>query len=452
MVGERAVEFEVHRYEVDGQAREDGGNGVAAHAVARVDDDLQRPDGRQVDQGQQVGRVVGERVALGDGAGDGDRLRGARFGPLLDQGADLQEPGVLAHGCGARPAELDAVVLRRVVRGGEHRAREAQAARGEVQLVGRAEADEGDVRAARRGSPCEGSREAGRRGPHVVADHDRVRARHLDERRPEPLGQRLVPLIGHHSAHVVRLHDLRQISSHGPVLLRILRTAQTTRRARRPSSGVRGAQHSQMAAAGDLHRIGGVRAAPPVGTAVLRPRRFPYGIGERFEVVAAGAGGCGGVGEPDDFPAAWCRQPLTVLGAEVVAVGLGIGGERAEDRSRVGIDVRQCRDGRAAARSARTATYRAHDVGRYRTLERAATTLPQVTPPCRPVNSRTSAFRTVVLTCAGTEKCQHCRQRFRSPIDTKSVIQQGINSQEQGQKRALIGRIVQDWKGGELCP
>lgn len=192
-----------------------------------------------------------------------------------------------------------------------------------------------------------------------------------------------------------------------------------------------------MATARDLHRIDGVRTADPaVGTAVLRPRRFAYGIGERFEVVAAGAGGCGGVGEPDNFPAARCRQPLTVLGAEVIAVGLGVGGERAEDRSRVGIDVRQCRDGRAAARGARTATYRAHDVGRYRTLERAATTLPQVTPPCRPVNSGTSTFRTVVLTCAGADMHRHGRQRFRSPISTKSVIQQGISDQEQGLKRA----------------
>lgn len=192
-----------------------------------------------------------------------------------------------------------------------------------------------------------------------------------------------------------------------------------------------------MAAACHLHRICGLRAvAPAVGAAVVRPRRFPYGVGERFEVVAAGARGGGGVGEPDDFPAAWCGQPLTVLGTEVVAVGLGIGGERAEDRSRVGIDVRQCRDGRAAARGARTATYRAHDVGRYRTLERAATTLPQLTPPCRPVTSGTSVFRTLLLTCDGTQKRRSYRQRFRSPLGTKAVIQQEINGQELGRKRA----------------
>lgn len=192
-----------------------------------------------------------------------------------------------------------------------------------------------------------------------------------------------------------------------------------------------------MTAACDLHRIGRVRtAAPAARAAVLRPCRFPYGIGERFEIVAAGAGGGGGVGEPDDLPAAWGRQPLTVLGAEVVAVGLGVGGERAEDRSRVGIDVRQCRDGRAAARGARTATYRAHDVGRYRTLERAATTLPRLTPPCRPVSAGTDGFRTLRLTCGRTEKSGPYRQRFRSPLGTKAVIQQEINGQERGLKRA----------------
>lgn len=194
-----------------------------------------------------------------------------------------------------------------------------------------------------------------------------------------------------------------------------------------------------MAAASDPRRVRGLRApAPAVGSAVVRPRRFPHGIGKRFEVVTAGARGSGGVGEPDDLPATWCGQPLTVLGTEVVAVGLGVGGERAEDRSRVGIDVRQCRDGRAAARGARTATYRAHDVGRYRTLERAATTLPQVTPPCRSVTSGTTAFRAVLLTCGGTRRRRPYRQRLRSPFGTKAVIQHEVNGQELGLNRAPV--------------
>ena len=137
------------------------------------------------------------------------------------------------------------------------------------------------------------------------------------------------------------------------------------------------------------------RALPPPRPAArsLRTGRLAHRVGERFQVVTAGAGGTGGVGEPDDLPAARRGEALGVLGAQVVAVGFGVGGERAEDRGRVGVDVRQRRDGGTAASGARTATYRAHDVGRYRTLERAATTLPQVTPPCRAVRPPTRTLR-----------------------------------------------------------
>ena len=157
-----------------------------------------------------------------------------------------------------------------------------------------------------------------------------------------------------------------------------------------------------MPPARDLHRVGGTRPAPrTLRPTVAGPRRLPYRVGECFEIVAARLGRGMGVGEPDDFPSPGRGQPFTVLGAEVVAVGLGIGGERAEDRGRVGIDVRQCRDGGTAARSSRTATYRAHDVGRYRTLERAATTLSHLTPSCRPPEAGRSALRRAVLTCGG---------------------------------------------------
>ncbi len=157
------------------------------------------------------------------------------------------------------------------------------------------------------------------------------------------------------------------------------------------ASGVGRAQHPQVPAARDFHRVGGARSpAAAVRAPVLRACRFADRVGQCFQVVAAGVRRCGAVGEPHHFPAPWRGKPLTVFGAEVVTVGLGIGGERAEDRSRIGIDVRQCRDGRAAARGARTATYRAHDVGRYRTLERAATTPPSGHPTVSPCDLRHS--------------------------------------------------------------
>src|SRR5882757_85675 len=145
-----------------------------------------------------------------------------------------------------------------------------------------------------------------------------------------------------------------------------------------------------MAAARDLHRVhrACVAATGPRG-ALLRTGRLAYRVGKRFQVVTGGAGGSGRVGEPDNLPAARRGEARGVLRTQVVAVGFGVGGERAEDRGRVGVDVRQRRDGGAAAGGARTATYRAHDVGRYRTPERAATTLSQVTPPCRAVRTPT---------------------------------------------------------------
>jgi len=189
-------------------------------------------------------------------------------------------------------------------------------------------------------------------------------------------------------------------------------------------SGVRGAQHPEMPPARDLHRIRRTRS-PAALLAVLWPRRLAHGVGERFQIVTAGAGGGRGVGEPDDFPAARRGETLTVLGAEVVAVGLGIGGERAEDRGRVGIDVRQCRDGGTAARGSRTATYRAHDVGRYRTLERAATTRPWLTPSCRPGSRAPHRSGAPAPTCApaGTRGLRrgHPKELRRSVYDGPAI-------------------------------
>ncbi len=140
--------------------------------------------------------------------------RGARLQPLLDERPDVGEPAVLADGGRARAAHLDAVVLGGVVRRREHRARQAEVPRGEVELVGGAQSDDGDVRALGGGAAGESGGQAGRGRAHVVADDDRVGSGDLGEGGAEQLGERLVPLIRHDSAHVVRLDDLRQISSH----------------------------------------------------------------------------------------------------------------------------------------------------------------------------------------------------------------------------------------------
>jgi hypothetical protein len=162
MVGEAAVELEVQRDDPQRQCRqpgrllEHGRHGEPAHAVAGVDYDGQLAGTAQVDQPAQVGRVVGEQVLLGDRAGRLDRgvpgvralLPGSEV--LLGQLAHLGQPGVLTDRPRAGPAELDPVVLRRVVARREHRTGGVQDAGGVVQAVGGAQPDQDDVTAGRR--------------------------------------------------------------------------------------------------------------------------------------------------------------------------------------------------------------------------------------------------------------------------------------------------------------
>jgi hypothetical protein len=96
-------------------------HGVPAHAVAGVDDDLQRPDAGQVDQRAQVAAYSASRsrsLTVPPARRSGVGRRGALGAPR-----GSRQPGVLPDRGGAGPAQLDAVVLRRVVAGGEHRAR-----------------------------------------------------------------------------------------------------------------------------------------------------------------------------------------------------------------------------------------------------------------------------------------------------------------------------------------
>ncbi len=215
---------------------------------------------------------------------------------------------------------------------------------------------------------------------------------------------------------------------------------------RRPDSGIGGTQHPQVPAAPDLGLVRGTR---PVAAGSARPlrraRRLAYGVRQGFEIVTAGPGRRRAVREPDDLPAAWRGQSLAVFGAQVIAMGLGIRGERAEDRGRIGIDVRQCRDSGTAARGARTATYRAHDVGRYRTLERAATTRPRVTRPCRDPAFTPPAVSVTALTCTGREAISQSPSVIRSPL--------GANQAGDGERHdpADLAKRAQAWPECSIC-
>jgi hypothetical protein len=131
VVRKGAVELEVERHDIEGQRVETGGraedrrDGVPAHSVPGVDDDLERPVRAEIDQRAKEPRVVRERVALRDRAG-GPLGGGHAVRPVespLREIADLGQAAVLADRSGAGAAELDPVVLRGVVARGEHRAR-----------------------------------------------------------------------------------------------------------------------------------------------------------------------------------------------------------------------------------------------------------------------------------------------------------------------------------------
>ena len=170
VVGEGAVELEVQgddgeRQRVEpGTGAQDGRHGVAAHAVAGVDDDGEgrmpdrstRPRGRRRSR-PRTSRSVGARAAARWAGGGGGDVAGE---DPLGEVADLGEAGVLADGAGAGAAELDAVVLGGVVARGEHGAGQVEGAAGVVEAVGAGQADERDVDASAADAVGEGRGQA----------------------------------------------------------------------------------------------------------------------------------------------------------------------------------------------------------------------------------------------------------------------------------------------------
>ena len=157
VVGEGAVELEVHRHDLDqlvAEPLEDGRRGQAGHAVAGVDDDLQPATGHRR-EGQQVCGVRLEDVLLADAA---DLLR-ARWPPRMTDGAAMSARPVSVP-IGVAPARHIFMPLysRRVVAGGEHHARVAEVTGGEVELVGRGQADHDHVGAGLGRAGSEGAR------------------------------------------------------------------------------------------------------------------------------------------------------------------------------------------------------------------------------------------------------------------------------------------------------
>ena len=115
VVGELAVEFAVKDLQVERQSVEDCWDDQAAHTVGRVSHHLEGPEDGRVDE---RARVVGEGI---EQVGGLDR---ASAGPVRQSGfhqfSHPDQPGVPSDGAGTGQAELDAVVVGRVVAGRDH--------------------------------------------------------------------------------------------------------------------------------------------------------------------------------------------------------------------------------------------------------------------------------------------------------------------------------------------
>src|SRR5215210_5981743 len=100
MIGEGAVELEVHRYVLEREVLEDGWNHLACHAVSRVDHDLQRPQALRLYKAQAMFRIVYGDVGLLYGT---LVFRGAGEITRDDEVTDLAKPRVSREGDGFLP-------------------------------------------------------------------------------------------------------------------------------------------------------------------------------------------------------------------------------------------------------------------------------------------------------------------------------------------------------------
>ena len=203
VVGERAVELAEEQREVEREPGEHRRRDQAADAVGGVGDDAQRRERVEVDERVHVGDERRQQVARLGAA----RVFGALEQPTGDHGLDLGQPGVLPDGQGAGPAQLHAVVLGRVVAGGEHRGRGVEAAGGEVAEVGGGLAEVDDVGAGHDRALGERRDQGRRRRPGVAADEHAGRAGERHEGVADAAGDRLVELVGIDPANVIGLED-----------------------------------------------------------------------------------------------------------------------------------------------------------------------------------------------------------------------------------------------------
>ena len=190
---------------------------MATHAVGGIGSNDERTGLLEPHQATQERRVVRQHLTLGNRAQRTVESRHALDEHVLD---GLQT-GLLAYRHGASAAELNAVVLGRIVGGGEHRARVVQGTCREVQLVGGRKIQLDDVEALGDDalSKSLGQRRRGR--AHVVADGDgglTLAAQDGRVRRTRVPNEVFVDILAHDATHVISLNHCIELftSSHKP--------------------------------------------------------------------------------------------------------------------------------------------------------------------------------------------------------------------------------------------
>ena len=212
VVGELSVGLEVHLVQLQPQAAQAGADHRPRHAVAAVDDDLQRLDRVGVNERERVRSVFVPDVDLLEGAAAGG---GAKSG--FDLAPHIADAGFTRQGQRPLADELDAGVGLRVVGGGHHGAA-VQLARADqvVEHLGRDHARVEHRRALEDQPVAQLRRHRRRRQAHVTAKADPQLARllaaqprqHTSEGAADGKRRRLVHFLAVEATDVVSLEDL----------------------------------------------------------------------------------------------------------------------------------------------------------------------------------------------------------------------------------------------------
>ena len=208
-VGEVPVRFVLQADEFAGQARGQQVDHRAGATVAAVHHQFERPQPTGIDQGEQKVDVGALVAHPGAGAGHGRGFGQGPPAPVLvrGQGGHRGQAGVAGERPGLRANDLHAVIVGRVVAGGDHDAAVHPGARaaehGVVDLLGAAQADVDHVHAATEQGGDDRPGQGRAAQAHVPADHHPAHPAVFGAGQGDAGGDGLVQLRGNAAAHIV---------------------------------------------------------------------------------------------------------------------------------------------------------------------------------------------------------------------------------------------------------